>query len=987
MKSKKGTTREPRLDLIILLILSFGYGNGCTASTQNIVIENDYFRYEIAGCGKNLHFTDKSTGKDYLDTGAGSKSASIVIDGERHEVTSLYYEEGNLVMEFGSSGVKAGIHIREAKDRVTFRVISVTGKIESLAFLNIPLTLEGMAYEPFGACALSMNLFTHVRLMPPLQGELRAKCYSRFGLEGAEITLLGLPRHKILPVIRDVMLHAEDVPFSDKGGAWALLQDEGYGSYLMNFGTLTEDTVDDWIQRCRILGFNQIDSHGGGSFFEFGTFELNKERWPDGWESFKRINIRLREAGISHIFHTYAFFIDKNSRYVTPVPSRDLGYAGTFTLYEPLADTAEEVVVKESTAGISIITGFHTANSVTLRIGNELIGFSGVSEGPPYKFTGLRRGANGTRPSFHQAGDTAFHMSERFGRFVPGPETALFDTIARRHAEIVNDYGFDGIYFDAIDGSAVLGGEENFWYYGTKFIFEVAKHLKPSVGMEMSSMSHHWWHYRSRWQAWDRPIRGYKRFIDIHLASIKASALFLPDKEQSNEWEHGRWPGHSPLIDKYAALEEGQLLLPLHLGWWGNQTWDPPQTEPTFPDVIEYLGCKMIGNNAGLSQLGGVDDKTLEEVPLFRRATEIIRQYEELRQENYFSEDIKELLRQPGKEYTLFREGNQRWNFKPVSYQKHKVEIAGQSEAVWTVNNDFEAQPVKIRIEPLMSVKPYHDPSNIIIADFSESPEFINAACASGVSGRIGISEEKTPAGEPAILFSAQSTGKSPQNGSYINMETRFDPLLDLDKNQALGVWIRGDGNGQLLNFSIKSPRHISHGANGYRFVRIDFTGWKYFELVEIESSKISDYMWPNDSPFYVYDSYRHTVQFRSVEKLQLWYNDLPEGKQVNVLVGPVKAVPMVTGIIENPAVAIGEKKIEFPVTLESGMYLEYRSPDDCKLYGSKGELLREVAPRGTVPELARGSNEISFSGVSPGEVNTRVQVTVISEGAPLVSE
>jgi hypothetical protein len=458
-----------------------------------------------------------------------------------------------------------------------------------------------------------------------LQTNLWAECYKRFGLEGAEITLLGLPQPKILPVIRDVMSNAKEVPFSDEGGAWALLKEEGYGSYLMNFGTLTENTMDEWIDKCHSLGFNQIDSHGGGNFFEFGTFELNKEKWPDGWESFKRINARLHEEGISHIFHTYAFFIDKSSKYVTPVPSEDLGYGNTFTLKVPLGETADEVIVKESTADISTITGFHTENSVTLKIRDELIEFSGVSSSPPYKFIGLKRGAKGTKPSSYQAGEIAFHLSERFGRFVPGPETALFNKIAQSHAEIVNYCVFDGIYFDAIDGGAVLAGDENFWYYGTKFIFEVAKHLKRPVGMEMSSMSHHWWHFRSRWQAWDRPVRGYKRFIDIHLASIKASGLFLPEETISYEWEHGRWPGYSSLIDKYAGVDKGQMLLPLHLGWWGNQTWAPPQIEPTFPDDIEYLGCKMIGNNAGFSQLGGVDKKTLDEFPLLKQSAEIFQ--------------------------------------------------------------------------------------------------------------------------------------------------------------------------------------------------------------------------------------------------------------------------------------------------------------------------------------------------------------------------
>ena len=569
-------------------------------------------------------------------------------------------------------------------------------------------------------------------------------------------------------------------------------------------------------------------------------------------------------------------------------------------------------------------------------------------------------------------------------RFVPGPETGLFDEIARRHAEIVDHCEFDGIYLDAIDGSAVLGGEDNFWYYGTKFIFEIAKHLKHSVGMEMSSMSHHWWHYRSRWQAWDHPVRGYKRFIDIHLASIKAPEYFLPDKIQSNEWEHGIWPGHTPLIDKYASIEKGQLLLPLHLGWWRNQTWAPPQIEPTFPDDIEYLGCKMIGNNAGFSQVRGVDKKTLEETPLFKKAAEILKQYEELRHVNYFGEEVKKLLRQPGKEYTLFREENGEWNFKPVVYEKHKVAGLGHPSAHWTVNNQFESQPVKLRIEPLMSVKSYEDPSNIKLTDFSTSGDFATESFADGVSGQIITSKEKAITGESGGTFSAQNTGDSPWDGSYINMEKEFTPLLDLSKNQALGVWVKGDGKGEILNLSLRSPVHISYGAHGDHFIKIDFTGWKYFELVETESSAISDYIWPDDSHFYVYDSYRHTVQFEKVEKLQLWYNNLPTGKKVSTVIGPIKALPMVSGFIENPSVTIEGKKIIFPVKMESGMYLEFRSVNDCKLYGSKGELLAEVKPKGTVPSLIKGNNEILFSGKGSNGINARVQVTVISEGNPL---
>jgi hypothetical protein len=976
-------TSKAGLQIFVILFACIEFFQCSSDPKDSIILENRHFRYEISEDGKNLHFTDKLTGTDYLNHDSISWCAKLTTEGKDYNVTDVSRKGNLLKLEFGNTGTKVSLRIRKFKDNVNIKVESVNGQLDALTFVNIPLTLEGMPNEPFAGCVLSMNLFTRVRELPALQSHLWATCYKRLGTTDAEITMIGVPQRMMLPVIRDVISNARDIPHSDKGGAWALMQKEGYGSYLMNFGTLTEKTVDEWISMCRSLGFNQIDNHGGGDFFRFGDFELDREKWPEGWKTYKKINDRLHNAGISSIFHTYAFFIDKNTKYVTPIPSEDLGYFTSFTLAKPLQPGDSEIVVNESTENISTITGFFVRNSLTLRIDSELIEFTGVTHTPPYKFTGCKRAADGTKESEHRAGDIAYQLREMFGRFVPGPETKLFTEIARHTADIVNESGFDGIYFDAIDGSDILAGEEYFWYYGTKFIFEVAKQLKHPVGMEMSSMAHHWWHYRSRWQAWDRPVRGYKRFEDIHSAAIKSGRLFQPQVIRSNENEHGLWRGHTPLINKYAAIENGGLLLPLHLGWWGNQTWNPPQVEPTFTDDVEYLCCKMIGNNAGMSMLGGVDKKTLDENPAFRRLIPIIKQYEELRHKNYFSDSIRMLLRQPEKEFTLVQETDSSWRFKPVVYQKHKVAGLDHPSSHWKNNNEFERQPARLRLEVLMSVKPFNDPSGVILTDFSGPDEFIMEDKAQSVSGGIRVSDEKSGKSGKSALFFAKADGTSIGEGLYIRMNKKFDPWLDINKNQALGVWVNGDGNGELLNFRIESPKHLSSGARGDHFVKIDFKGWRYFELVEIESGDFSNYIWP-DSGFYVYDSYRHTVQFKNVDKLQLWYNNLPAGREVKCVIGTVTALQMVPITIIDPQISVGEEKMTFKVKMESGMYLEFNSPDNCKLYDKRGRFLQDVQIDGKVPVIKNGENDISFHCKGTRSVSTRVQVTMFTTGCPL---
>jgi len=186
-----------------------------------------------------------------------------------------------------------------------------------------------------------------------------------------------------------------------------------------------------------------------------------------------------------------------------------------------------------------------------------------------------------------------------------------------------------------------------------------------------------------------------------------------------------------------------------------------------------------------------------------------------------------------------------------------------------------------------------------------------------------------------------------------------------------------------------ESPHHISLGARGDHYIKIDFTRWKYFELVEIEYSEFSNYVWPapySSASFYVYDSCRHNVAFDKVDKLQIWYNNLPAGKQVETLIGPVKALPIVSLTIVNPSIRIGNEKIVFLISMESGMYLEYKSTTDCKLYSSKGVFIKDIQVQGKLPMLLSGENQVLFVAELNAGVKPRVQLTIISEGMPLLN-
>jgi len=264
-----------------------------------------------------------------------------------------------------------------------------------------------------------------------------------------------------------------------------------------------------------------------------------------------------------------------------------------------------------------------------------------------------------------------------------------------------------------------------------------------------------------------------------------------------------------------------------------------------------------------------------------------------------------------------------------------------------------------------MSTGSYDSLENIVLADFSEDSEFSDRITAQGVSIEL----------KPDGIYSA-TNNNSTNIGSWAKIGKRFTDL-NLSKHQAIGVWVNGDGKGEVLNFQLKSPEHISGGI-GEHYVVVDFTGWRYFELIEPEGERYIQYSWPYGGAYAIY---RESVTYSNIESLNLWYNNIPAGKIAECQIKPIKALPLVNGKLINPTITISGKTIVFPVEINSGCYLEFNSMFDCKLYGQNGELIREIIPQGDIPFLDEGDNLIKFGcDVSEG-INARSNVTIIARG------
>jgi len=867
--------------------------------------------------------------------------------GETHHASSVSRVGSRLEVEFGSAGAQATFKVETFDHYLTIKVLSVVGEgLEELVYGEVPLTLKGTPGETFAGCALALNLQTNVRELPGANARLGARCYPRFGWAGAKVALIGCPAEALRSVMQEVVRAAPDLPQSSLGGPWALEAQVNRGSYLFNFGDLSEQTVDDWIELARRLGMTQIDFHGGNSF-RFGDCEPNRATYPEGRASLKRVIDRLHAAGIQAGLHTYAFFIDKKCPWVTPVPDPRLAKAATFTLAAALPAEADAVPVVESTRSVSAVTGFFVRNSVTLQIEDELIVFAEVAPEPPYGFRRCQRGAYGTRAAAHPAGAKVHHLKECFGLLVPDGDSSLLSEVAGRTAATFNECGFDMMYLDALDGEDILGGAANGWHYGSKFVFELWRQLERPALMEMSTFHHHLWYVRSRMGAWDHPRRSHKRFIDIHVAANEA----------------GRG-----------------MFLPMHLGWWAVKTWTGPQGEPTFPDDIEYLCGKALGSDTGFS-LMGVDPVSYGKSPALQRLGQITRRYEALRHGGQVPESVKAALRAPGVEFTLAETAEGSPVFRPIEYTKHKVEGSVSESHTWAVTNQFGEQPLQLRLEVLMSAEPYDSTNGAVVVAFDESAEFTEGTAAAGVSASLEPVTDRVKVGGVSGRWTAANT-RAERQGTWAHREKRFSPVLDLGKQQALGVWVHGDGQGALLNVQLRCPEHVVAGI-GEHYIRTDYKGWRYFELIEPEGDRYSEYTWPYGSP---YEIYRESVDYRRIERVGLWLNHLPATGRATCHMSPIRALPLVRARLSNFRVTLGAQTLRFPVALESGAYLELRTPDAAQLYDAAGALVQEIQPEGQVPLLAAGVNTLQFAcdREGSGTYYPRVRVTTIRVGPPL---
>ncbi|NOZ23652.1 MAG: hypothetical protein GXP25_21460 [Planctomycetes bacterium] len=926
-------------------------------------LETEFATLEIDKRGRCTSFIDRKTGKDQL--ARSTSFVTIKVGGKTIRRAKCTYADGKLTLKMGRNEATVVLGLTAKERYFVFEVLSVEPKdAEELTFVTLQVKpskytnpMSSLAADDeFGIALRSLNLQTRGWIGGRI---LSAMAYQEYGLEGCKAAVVAAPTDQVRTILKEVVKQ-EGLPYSSLGGPFSLDAEATRGSYL--FARVSEDNVDEWIELARRAGFTDV--HFSGWWTTLGHYVPREKLFPHGLDGMKKCVEKIHAAGLKAGMHTLTGCIYVRDEWVTPVPDPRLAADASYTLAEPMDEKSTTIRTVEKPKRHDTVLTYASGGNV-IRIGEELIQYSAISYDPPYGFLECKRGALKTKPRAHPKGATADHLRQRYMAFYPDEKSTLVGEVADRIAKVYNTCEMDEIYMDGAEGMST-------WHGIAVMRRAIYDRLKRPALVEASCWGHASWPFHSRIGAWDHPKWGLKRFYDMHCADI-------------------------PRYRKGGLLQA-------QLGWWvinGPTGYSPSET----PDEMEYFCLKTLAHDVPISIQGVYAGPR----PGNRRQDEYLTlagRYERLRLSNYFSESVREKLREPGKDFHLVRADGGEWQFLPTEYIKRKITGMDNGANTWTVRNPFGEQALRLRIQGLYAALPYDSDSAKTLADFADAKPFTVHRNGSGVSHTFSSGDTiRASVPKGPVLPTAKSTGapapsgasivspemcacftatnkKDSREGAWAHVGMKFDPLLDIRPCYGLGLWVHGDGKGEVLNVQLVTPR-VYHECYSEHYITIDFEGWRYFQIPirERDSDKYHDYKWPY---FSQHGIFRTRLDPAHVSELNLYLNNLPANDTATVYLSPIKVLRVKRVKLQNPAIEINGKKLTFPVALDSESVIEFDGMDDIRVYDDRYALLERLTLPGEPPVLKAGENKLTFTAEAQKGFPVRAQVTVVASGPAL---
>ncbi len=467
--------------------------------------------------------------------------------------------------------------------------------------------------------------------------------------------------------------------------------------------------------------------------------------------------------------------------------------------------------------------------------------------------------------------------------------------------------------------------------------------------------SHYGWHLMARGGEEDAMARGFQGWVDHgtvhHWGAYHLRNLLPPDFSWVGIF------GHTPTLTA-ARPDDVELVCARSLGYDAAIGWGFAACfgGPSAVDVFERNGRK-------------------EEL------SRLIRTYESARLHDVFTPGDRRPLQELGTSWRLVPSGG---GDRPRLLPAQSVRSAILRPPTWElssrpVRNDLGGQPLRVRIEALPALAAYGSSGNVAVADF-ERLSFIKAGHASAHLSYEKTGESHPQAGrivrlrcagpDPRLNFPARRI--SDGQHAWARLHASYPAPLDLRRHRALGLWVKGDGQGEVLNVQL----HVNPQSYLHFYLPIDFTGWKYCELGEPEGDRVMDY--------FEYEKFAlHDLPLDRFNAVTLMILRPPPGHPVDLCLGRIEALRELGGELVEPEIRVGERALRLPVTLQPEQYLETgdpwgsREPGVCRVFDADGNELKRI---NVEPLLKLDPGPVSWRFSAQGSSAARARITLFLE-------
>jgi len=899
-----------------------------TPRSQTMPIETEHLKITLDQRGYQIGLIDKSSGKNYLRTIA--PLWKVIIKGKEQACSHVVLERGKLTVDFGGKGI-AEFRLKVKKDYFILELAACHPAITQISMMELGLkklktiakTINAAYDEDFAFCVMALSLPVDCG---PAESTLKATCYDKYGLAGNKIAVIGCPSSRLKEMIQKVE-KAERLPHIRLDGAWGKTSPTIKRSYLFlhDLGEENCDRAIDYAKRMKVGMIMILETWASRTM---GHFPINRELFPHGEKGLKSVVARIHKAGLKAGLHFLSTGVSSNDRYVTPVPDKRLFKDASAVLACDIDSKQATIPCLNATAGFPASLhpqGIYFGNGVDIQIDDEIISYGAVSKKKVCQFSDCHRGAYGTKPTKHRQGAAIHHLMRSYSYFVTDLASSITDEIAGRIAAVIEDCGFDMMYFD---GAERLQGDH--WYYNPQlllaFYHKISPHRRDKMHFQGSSHAHFSWHMVSRSACAD----GYANIKD----NVNHASTLYPT-----------------YFDNF---------MPVDIGWYGIG-----QKEISYSD-IEYVLAKSIGWNSSVGFSTSM--RALELNHETSALLEMAGKYEELRLKNYFPEAVKKVLRQYRPCHLLSLPGG-KLGF--AAQEEKTISTMDGVDNTLSISSSARKRMLEVQITVGDVTQPgaiYQSKESVEIIDFKADkmvkfdqtmglrPFGENVHAIKKTTAAFTHSVENTTHGSGCGILTAKS--RLADRSGWTGFCHHYHKAPKLDRMQGVGVWVRADGKGAVLKPRL---RDITGCWLDYN-VKLDFQGWRYLELA------ITDDI--------VNPDYQGKIDKSKIAAIFFFLTRLPPNVETTCRVAGLKALPSLEkGECVHPSITVEKQTIALPVNLKQGDFLTCSANGKCAIIDRHGKK-RVLRPSGELPVLKKGKNIVRFQCENDLSNEVRIRVS-----------